>query len=258
MPTAGSCGGSPSAFVCVLVRLAGMCGRFAASASTEDLIDLFGIEEVADPAMASYNLAPTDPIPAVLDRLVADADAPMRTLVSPRWGLIPSWVKDPSGAARLINARAETIATKRSFSGSLSRRRCLIPADGYYEWTPKVESGRTVKQPWFLHPREGLFVMAGLYAWWREPGTGAWLLTATIITTQASDALGHIHDRMPMTVAPADWDAWLDPRLTESQCALPLLATPEDMSVHAVSRAVNRVANNGPELVLPVEDVPAT
>lgn len=227
-----------------------MCGRFAASAGADEYLVVFGIEEVVEQAPPSFNLAPTDPIPAVVERLDADSGVVARSLVAPRWGLVPSWSKDARGAARLINARFETLAAKPSFRTALARRRCLIPADGYFEWAHTTASPG--KQAFFIRPADGgLFVMAGLYEFWKRP-TGEWLTTATIVTTTATDALGHIHDRMPMVVAPGLWASWLDPHLTQRDAAASLLSVDDSLTAYAVSPLVGNVANDGPELIEPL------
>jgi putative SOS response-associated peptidase YedK len=224
-----------------------MCGRFAASAKTEDLIDFFEIDEVADPLPGPrYNIAPTDPITAVVER--AREDGVHRLLTEVRWGLVPSWAKDRSGASRLINARVETVASKPSFRQAFARRRCLIPADGYYEWYATEGLGTVVKQPYFLHRADGrMLAMAGLYEYWKAP-EDRWLTTAVVITAAASDAAGMLHDRMPMVVQPKDWAGWLDPGLRDD--ATGFLSVPgPDLAFHPVSTAVNRVGNDGPQLL---------
>lgn len=234
-----------------------MCGRYAASASQELLEEVFEIDEVAGPPPPpKFNVAPTDPVPAVLERANKDdpgAD-PVRKLVGLRWGLVPSWSKDPKGGARMINARFETVATKPAFRKALASRRCLLPADGFYEWYASSATdarGKPIKQPFFIRPADGgLFVMAGLYEFWKSPA-GEWLSTCAVITTQASDAVGHIHDRMPMVVDPAHWDAWLDPALTTGATDL-LSVHGTDLEVYAVSTLVNKVANDGPALIEPL------
>lgn len=232
-----------------------MCGRFAASASTDDIVEFFGVEEIVDEPEPHFNLAPTDPIPAVVQRRAGDEGGTVRKLVAPRWGLVPSWSRDAKGAARMINARAETVAEKPAFRKAFATRRCLIPADGYYEWyvLPGQEGlKRPRKQPMFIRPADGgPFVMAGLYEFWRDPA-GEWLTTATIITTTATDEIGHIHDRMPMVVAPADVDDWLDPALIDPVAAAALLRVSEGLESYAVSDLVNRVANDGPQLIEPL------
>lgn len=229
-----------------------MCGRFAASASAEELVAFFEIDEVVEPLPApSYNVAPTSLIAAVFDHVVESST--QRRLAALRWGLVPSWAKDPDHGARLINARVETVAEKPSFRAALARRRCLIPADGYFEWRPRADvRGKTIKQPYFIAPRNGRpLAMAGLYEYWRGPD-GGWLVTAAIITTEATDDLGYLHDRMPMVVAPQNWDAWLDPQMDGPVTEL-LTAPAGDVGFHPVSQAVNRVGNDGPELLEPIE-----
>ena len=227
-----------------------MCGRFASTSSAEDLVAFFEVDEVVEPLPEpSYNIAPTMPIAAVL---TSHADPQRRQLAAPRWGLVPSWATDADHGARLINARVETVASKPSFRAALARRRCLIPADGYYEWRgSQTASGKIVKQPYYLAPGGSeLLAMAGLYEYWRGP-TGEWLVTATIITTTATDQVGMIHDRMPMVVPRSNWAAWLD-RDTDAMVT-ELLATPSLSVVHPVSTAVNWAGNNGPQLVVPIE-----
>lgn len=161
----------------------------------------------------------------------------------------------------MINARLETIAEKPAFRTALAKRRCLLPADGYYEWyeTDQVTAkGKPVKQPFFIRPESGLLVMAGLYEFWKDPtieGPEAWLTSVTIITTRATDRLGHIHDRMPMIVPPTSWEAWLDPSSEDPLRARDLLTvTADDLEAYAVSTAVNTVANNTPDLVQPIAE----
>nr|NLI48976.1 SOS response-associated peptidase [Propionibacterium sp.] len=241
-----------------------MCGRFAASASTDDYVEIFGIQEVVEEPRPSFNLAPTDPVPAVVDRVDRASGAVVRKLVTPRWGLVPSWSRDAAGAARLINARVETVTVKPAFRKACAERRCLIPADGFYEWRtleqPDARSGSgrrpTRKQPYFIRPTGGgLLVMAGLYEFWRPPA-GEWLTTCTIITTAATDAVGHVHDRMPLSVRPEDWAAWLDPSRRDAAAAVALLAAAPNLEVYPVATLVNSIANDSPELVLPLQDGP--
>lgn len=230
-----------------------MCGRFAATSSAEDLVAFFEIDEIVEPLPGPrYNIAPTMPIAAVFS---SHSEPDQRQLAAMRWGLVPSWAKDPDHGARLINARVETVAEKPSFRAALARRRCLIPADGYYEWqTQPTPSGKSLKQPYFVAPEPGaVLVMAGLYEYWRAP-TGEWLVSATIITTQATDRLGMLHDRMPMVVPRQHWDAWLDPGMAGPVTGL-LAAPAAEVRIHPVSTAVNRVGNEGPELVAPLPPV---
>ncbi len=238
-----------------------MCGRYAASADAELLEEIFLIDEVVGPLpQARWNIAPTDPVAAVLERAPKQPDEKVRRkLVELRWGLVPSWSKDAKGGARMINARFETLAEKPAFRKALASRRCLLPADGYYEWyaqphDPSLPASRQPrKQPFFIHPVNGsLLAMAGLYEFWKSPA-GEWLTTCTIITTSAADAVGHIHDRMPMTVRPDRWDDWLDPHQTDG--ALELLEAPgAELEAYAVPLLVSTVGNDGPELVEPLPD----
>lgn len=229
-----------------------MCGRYAATANPDELVEEYDItlvtEDGAEACAPRYNLAPTDTVPAVVERL--DDGAAVRKLVGLCWGLVPSWSKDASGAARLINARVETVAQKPSFRKAFAARRCVLPALGYYEWRPETADGRAVKQPYFLHPEHSLTLsMAGIYEFWKGPD--GWLATVSVITTSATDETGWLHDRMPMTVA--DVDAWLEPTADNPERALNLLLPPTDLVPRKVSRAVNTVGNDGPALVDAIE-----
>ena len=251
-----------------------MCGRYAASRNPDDLVEEFEAvvrpEEVLGP---DYNVAPTKKVYAVMDRRPkGEPDAvPRRELAVVRWGLVPSWAKDPSIGSRMINARMETVADKPAFRRAFAKRRCLLPADGYYEWYtptdgPKGKNGKPLKQPFFIHPADGgILAMAGLYELWRDPTRAddaphAWLMTATVLTTTAEDAVGMIHDRMPLFVERDRWHDWLDPSLDGSASDLTTLlvpAAPGRLDAYPVSTAVNAVRNNGPELLEPLaaEDV---
>jgi putative SOS response-associated peptidase YedK len=263
-----------------------MCGRFVSARQRQELIDEFRVEydHVTEDFAPDYNVAPTDPIYAVMTRAdredhepdgrdAPDApdrpdrpDAPHlpRQLRRVRWGLVPSWAKDPSAGGRLINARAESVATKPSFRSAFARRRCLIPADGYYEWRPLggTDHGRPRKQPYFISRADGgLMAFAGLYELWRDASAPAdhpesWLWTATIITTSATDDLGHIHDRMPMVIDPAQWADWLDPSRRDPDALLEVMvpAVSGGLETRPVSTAVNSVANDGPALIAPVAE----
>ncbi len=219
-----------------------MCGRYASSRRPDDLVSYFEVQEPPEEHLPpTYNVAPTDPVYAVLVR------HDVRQLRVLRWGLVPSWAKDAKGAARLINARQETVADKAAFRAAYQRRRCLLPADGYYEW--KVEGGR--KQPWFLTSRDGApLAMAGLYEVWRAPDE-SWLRTCTVITTSAPDEVGEIHDRAPLLVPREAWGTWLDPAVDDPQGLL-VPGVPGVLDAWPVSSAVGNVRNDGPELVLPL------
>jgi putative SOS response-associated peptidase YedK len=177
-----------------------------------------------------------------------------------RWGLVPYWAKDPSIGSRLINARAETVHSKPAYRQAFKRRRCLLPADGYYEWqVPEGSAGGkgAAKQPYYIFRADGgPLAFAGLYERWRDPALPddherAWLWTATIITTSAPDDLGQIHDRMPMVIEPDRWQDWLDPAATDPADLMALLAPAASggLTSYPVSRAVNSVRHNGPELI---------
>ncbi|MDP9635992.1 SOS response-associated peptidase [Rhodococcoides fascians] len=234
-----------------------MCGRYASTRSDSDLQAVFEIAEtVGDEVPPSYNVAPTQTIRTVLERAPMhepESDA-VRQLRSVRWGLIPSWAKDAKIGSRLINARSETITEKPSFKKAASRRRCIIPADGYYEW----EKRDGAKVPYFLH-EQGVLAMAGLYELWRDPTKAdddedRWVWSATVLTSPAADALGHIHDRSPVVLPPELRASWLDPTLTDlGEVSELLAAIPEPrLEPYEVSTAVNSVKNNNPELLTPV------
>ncbi|MDT0265601.1 SOS response-associated peptidase [Streptomyces sp. DSM 44915] len=260
-----------------------MCGRYAASRRPEDLAGLFDVAllDPGDPLPADWNVAPTKEVYAVLERPVKEAGPePVRQLRRLRWGLVPSWAKSPDGGARMINARAETVHEKPAYRRPFAARRCLLPADGYYEWVTgdaeraeeeKGKRKRPRKQPYFVTPSDGsVMALAGLYEFWRD-GTlpddhpSAWWATCTVVTTEAEvsplpgrgdDAegprtLADIHPRMPLALPPDRWDAWLDPALRDPERIRGLLAAPAPGSFRAypVATSVSNVRNNGPELV---------
>jgi putative SOS response-associated peptidase YedK len=237
-----------------------MCGRYVNAAATGDLTAEFDVEEVLDDDVApSWNIAPTDLVRIVVERgHAADRAHAVRQLRTARWGLVPSWSRDPRGGARMINARIETVTDKPAFKAAAARRRCLVPALGYYEWQQR--DGRKV--PYFLHdPQDRPLAFAGLYEFWRdkqrpEDDAAAWLLSCTIITQQASDLLGEIHDRNPVIVPPDLQAAWLDCREDDPEVARRLLdRIPEaHLDPYVVAAAVGNVRNNGPELIEPVAD----
>ncbi|MGI8523988.1 MAG: SOS response-associated peptidase [Nocardioides sp.] len=257
-----------------------MCGRYASSRRPEDLLEEFEVvESRVDHALpADYNVAPTKEVYAVLERAPSKDSAaraeegaqrpsrsepPQRQLRIVRWGLVPSWAKDPSIGNRMINARMETVADKPAYKRAFAVRRCLLPADGYFEWYPtpqQTRAGKPLKQPFFIRPQDGgTLAMAGLYEIWRDPtrpddDPERFRWTCTVLTTQAEDAVGHIHDRMPLMVEPDRWGAWLDPTLSAKDDLLDLLvpAAPGRLEAYPVSTDVNNVRNNGPELVEPI------
>ena len=245
-----------------------MCGRYASSRRPDDLAEEFEVVEsrVAAPLAADYNVAPTDPVYAVVERPPSrDSDEPaQRQLRVLTWGLVPSWAKDPSIGSRMINARMETVAEKPAFRKAFAARRALLPADGYYEWYPTSRTdarGKPVKQPFFIRPSDGgVLAMAGLYEIWRDPDRAEddpdrFRWTCTVLTTAAEDSLGHIHDRMPLLVERDRWKEWLDPTVG-GDTSLLVPAAPGRLEAFPVSTRVGNVRNNDPSLVepLPVED----
>ena len=246
-----------------------MCGRYASSANADVLRIEFDVDDVFDGLPGpDYNVAPTVAVPAVFERRSRDSGEVRRRLAPLVWGLVPSWAKDASIGSRLINARLETVAEKPAFRKAFSMRRCVLPADGFYEWyTPggvraAGRSSKIKKQPFFIHRADGeRLVMAGIYEIWRDPtkdreDDSAWLRTCSVITTDATDAAGHIHDRMPMVITRDAIGPWLDPNLTDPKAALELLVVTEaeQLEAYPVSTAVNSVQNNDPSLVDPIEE----
>ncbi len=243
-----------------------MCGRYGASWGVDDLVAEFDLDSVdvpvAERLAPDFNVAPTKPVYGIVTRRGRDEAAeapPTRRLVTLQWGLVPSWAKDPKIGSRMINARVETVAEKQAFRSAFAKRRCLLPADGYYEWYAQQAGG---KQPFYIRRRDSkTLAMAGLYEFWldkakdREDPT-AWLRTCTVITTTASDAIGAIHDRQPMFVEPSGWAAWLDPGESDAAALTELLVPSPGAGLEAypVSTAVNNHRNNGPELIAPLAE----
>lgn len=240
-----------------------MCGRYAASRGPDDLTVEFEAVDATDGASpaADYNVAPTKPVHAVLTRRprgVQDGE-PVRQLRVLRWGLVPSWAKDPAIGSRLLNARAESAADKPAFRRALVARRCLLPADGWYEWARRPD--QPGRQPYFMTPRDGgVLALAGLYEFW---GDGEDLLVScTVLTTAAVGPLTEIHDRMPLVLDRADWGAWLDPAREQVPDLLepPREALVAGLELRPVGRAVGQVDNNGPQLTtaVPTADAAST
>ena len=229
-----------------------MCGRYTSTSSPADLAAYFDVDEVvADDLGDRYNVAPTDEVYAVAQ----SSSGPTR-LGTFRWGLVPFWAKDPSVGSRMINARAETLIEKPAFRRPLERFRCIIPADGFYEW--EAIEGRKKKQPWYIHRTDGdVLSFAGLWSSWR-PTKGSdegRLVSCTIITTEANDAVRPVHDRMPVVLPPDAWADWLDPANDDVDALHSLLvpAPPELFELVRVNDAVSNVRNDGPHLHDPVE-----
>lgn len=245
-----------------------VCGRYVSTRKRRQLRTEFRVaHDVTEAELEpDYNVAPTKPVYAVIDGPADDegSDELVRQLCVMRWGLVPFWAKSPTIGSRLINARAETVATKPAFRRAFERRRCLLPADGYYEWYASQDAGaRRRKQPFYITSEDGRpLALAGLYDRWRDPAkpdndSEVCLWTCTIVTTAAEEALSQLHDRMPVRLDPDHWEAWLDPRTPPGTIEGFLGGTSASrLRVHPVSTGVNDVRHNGPDLLKPLRDVP--
>jgi putative SOS response-associated peptidase YedK len=221
-----------------------MCGRFTLRTSAESIAQQFSLFEVPGFA-ARFNIAPTQPVPVI--RMSGTETPPRRELVWLRWGLVPCWAKDPAIGSRLINARAETAAEKPAFRAAIRRRRCLVVADGFYEW----QRAKRKKQPYFIHLRDDRpFAFAGLWEAW-EAADHSTLETCTILTTDANDLVRPIHDRMPVILSTAGCTAWLDPTTENPRQLMPLLVPypSADMTAHPVGDFVNSPLHDSPQCV---------
>lgn len=224
------------------VAVSFMCGRFTLSQPTDAIASAFDLTPIPQ-LEPRYNIAPTQLIPAVL----SVPEQSKKQLQMLRWGLIPSWAKDPAIGAKLINARSETVSEKPSFKAAFKRRRCLIIADGFYEW--QRQEGK--KQPYYFRLQSGqLFAFAGLWEHWKSPEEQT-TNSCTILTTEANDLLRPIHDRMPVIIEEKDYDLWLNPEVQKSELLQPLLHPYQAnlMTSYAVSTKVNNPKNNNPECV---------
>ena len=228
-----------------------MCGRYALSVTAAELIEHFKL--LACPEFGlRFNIAPQSMIPVIRQR---PGIGRVGQLV--RWGLIPSWVEDPSTYTKLNNARGETIAEKPTFRPSFARHRCLIPANGFYEWQPVTEAGKVRKQPYYIHPTApgGFFAFAGILSAWKPP-QGETVVSTCIITTGPNAVMAPIHDRMPVILQPGQFDAWLDPENHDTGALKAMLGPcrPELMAAYPVSPAINSGRIEGPECVAPLGD----
>jgi putative SOS response-associated peptidase YedK len=222
-----------------------MCGRFTLTDPDADLTVQFNLPEIPD-MPPRYNIAPTQPVAAVR----VSPEASQREMVLLRWGLIPFWAKDVKIGARMINARSETAAEKPAFRAAFRRRRCLVVADGFYEW--QKQNG--TKQPFFIHLRDGHpFALAGLWEHWEGPG-GDVIESCTLLTTQPNELLKALHNRMPVILHPQDYDLWLDPQVQQADPLRPLLQPypPDHMDAYPVSRWVNSPGNDDPRCIEPL------
>ena len=227
-----------------------MCGRMTMRTNPSELARIFDAEvrdqDLLDELGSRYNVAPTQPIPVVVQR----DDG--RAIELHRWGLVPSWATTPAAGARMINARAETVATSPAFRASFGRRRCVIPADGFYEWR---REGRR-RQPFLIHrAADEPLAFAGLWSPWRDPSTGDWLLSAAVVTTAANATVRQLHDRMPVILGEDEWPLWIDPEITDPGLLSDLLRPAPDglLELRAVSPLVNNASNEGPELLVAPE-----
>lgn len=222
-----------------------MCGRFTLRHRTAAIAERFAVTLLdLDPVEPRYNIAPTQ-------RILGISGAPERAATMYRWGLIPFWARDASIGSKLINARSETVAEKPSFRQALAKRRCLIPADGFYEW----QKGPGGKTPMYIRYRDGrLFAFAGLWETWK-PAEGPPVSTCTVLTTEPNALMGPIHNRMPVILDPKDEAAWLDPE-TSPTVRLELLrpCAPDEMEAFPVSRRVNSPAVDESTLIEPVRN----
>jgi putative SOS response-associated peptidase YedK len=219
-----------------------MCGRFVAAADPEHLADLFDVaDRRTDELPASWNVAPTMPVYAIAEY------HDTRYLVSFQWGLVPTWAEDPKVASRMINARIESVAEKPAYRTALQRRRCVIPADGFYEW----RTDATGKTAYYIHRADGRpLAFAGLWEGWKRPDD-TWLRTCTIITGAADDRLAQLHPRMPIVLPSDVWTSWLDRDERRPSAALGMLSRPDSGPLvwHPVGDQVNNVRNDHPGLI---------
>ncbi|MCU1496893.1 MAG: hypothetical protein JWM47_846 [Acidimicrobiales bacterium] len=230
-----------------------MCGRFVSSSPPDEVARYFDAEPPGEAAFEPrYNVAPTEDVFVVL------VDGGVRRLAPHHWGLVPVWATSPAAGARMINARAEGLGEKAAFKRSYARRRCLVPADGFYEWQ-KVP-GQKTKQPYFIHREDHEpLAFAGLWEEWRGPDRAGSqrLRSTTIVTTTANEVMAPIHDRMPVILPPSAWDEWLDPDNADLDALGRLLvpAPPQILTLHPVATDVGNVRNQGPHLVEPAAPI---
>ncbi|MFM5904561.1 MAG: SOS response-associated peptidase [Micrococcales bacterium] len=242
-----------------------MCGRFVVAKTLSELATIFEVDEIIDAVEPSYNIAPTNKVAIVVDRAFEkDQDgAPLgdisREIHSARWGLVPRWAKSPTDGSPLINARIETVLEKPSFKESVGRRRCLIPASGYYEWVVDAAGN---KQPYYVNAGDGVIAFAGLFEWWANPDLkpgdpGRWLLSTTILTKPSAPELAHIHERNPVFLSGDTLDVWLDSSVEGDRDLLEAISIDSDLVgsellFHPVGTEVGKVGTSGPQLIRPL------
>ncbi|QFG69156.1 SOS response-associated peptidase [Ornithinimicrobium pratense] len=261
-----------------------MCGRYAASAHPDELVEFYEVEVDAtdersgsvlkspqDPPAGEpdYNMAPSKQAPIVLTRVPrGEGDGiPVRQLRLLTWGLVPSWAKGPSVGARMTNARVETVLEKPAYAKAAAARRCLVPITGWYEWQASpvatTRAGKPRKQPFFITRSDGApLALAGLYEFWKDPAAPtedplSWIVSYTVLTRAAEPGLDRIHDRQPLVLEPDAWTDWLDPGLTSSDRVQDLLGAATDhgpgrFEAWPIGQAVGSTRNNGPQLLEPV------
>ena len=225
-----------------------MCGRFAQKTPLAEIRMLFETANPVPNTAPHYNAAPTQDLAVVR----WNPQTGQRALDPLRWGLVPLWAKDLAFGPKCINARAETVATNRIFAEAFARRRCLIPADGFYEWRKEGKAAL----PYAAVPRDGIFAFAGLWERWKHPQDGTIVRSFTIVTTTANDLCRPIHERMPVILPPPAWSAWLGETGAEADALLSLLRPYPDalMRLYPVGPAVGNVKNDSPDLLEPVEE----
>ena len=232
-----------------------MCGRYTSTSTSEQVAAFFAAEEVKTEELPlRYNVAPSQLVYAIAERRRTD-DQPHRQLGSFRWGLVPSWAKDPSIGNRMINARAETLSSRNAYKRALVRHRCIIPADAFYEWQIRELEGKRQKAPYVIRHRDGSpLAFAGLWEVWHDAEDQP-LRTCVIITTEANRLLAPIHDRMPVVLPPDAWDEWLDPENQDVSRLQKLLvpAPAKEFEAYEIGTLVNNVRHEGPELIEPIE-----
>jgi putative SOS response-associated peptidase YedK len=238
-----------------------MCGRYTSVRNDDQIAkELKAIDKMESaPAKNTYNIAPTNTVRIVVDRALRDQSGkkegePVRQLRGAKWGLVPSWAKDVKGGARMINARSDSVATKPAFRSAFKSRRCLIPADGWYEWQVVDTPTGPQKVPHYMTPEDGhLLTFAGLYEFWHDPtnADAPTMTSCTIITTDAVGHLADIHHRQPLLLAKQSWERWLDPTVADPSDLLTAWdeALGEHLELRPVSTLVNKVTNDGAELI---------
>ena len=223
-----------------------MCGRMTQQTDTSEVARIFAAEVADADRGERYNVAPTQPVTVVLER-----DS-RRLVESHRWGLVPPWAVDISGSSRMINARAESVERTPAYRVAFQRRRCIVPSDGFYEWRRLG----TRRQPYLIRRQDrGLLAFAGLWSVWPDPVSGEWLRSCSVITTEANEIVGTLHDRMPVILDPDDWAIWLDPGRPDLALLRSLLvpAPSEGLELVPVSTRVNNANHEGADLIEPVD-----